>query len=183
MGAARPAPVPAVLPVRSERGGPVTGFLISIGAIVVFFGLLAVACGACTSNSKDKGHSLGRIELIRHERSGDDGGCDDSGCNDYGNHGNQRRCQGDQCRGSFSPGPFDRSPIDFSNSCISLDCSGRDKGDKKQPPDQGQKPTSLTDPRKLPAVVAQIAKAGLDMGQLFATTTIKFVETLFTALA
>lgn len=46
-----------------------------------------------------------------------------------------------------------------------------------------QKPASLTDPRKLPAVIAQIAKSGLDMGQLFATTTIKFVEDLFTALA
>jgi hypothetical protein len=86
-------------------------------------------------------------------------------------------------RGAFSPGPFDRSPIDFSNSCISLDCSGRDEGGKKKEPPKGQQPSSLTDPRKLPSVIAQIAKAGLDMGQLFATTTIKFVETLFTALA
>lgn len=167
--------------MRSERGGVIWGFLAAIGLIVV---LMVIFFSACFSNvgATPAHRTLGRIELIRHERGGND--CDDSGCNDYGNHGNQRRCQGDQCRGSFSPGPFDRSPIDFSNSCISLDCSGRDKGDKKQPPpDEGQKPASLTDPRKLPAVVAQIAKAGLDMGQLFATTTIKFVETLFTALA
>jgi hypothetical protein len=169
-----------VVLVGRERGGAVYGLLAAIGFVVVAMAIIFAVC-VSTTGAAPTHHSLGRIQLIRHERGGND--CDDSGCNDYGNHGNQRRCQGDQCRGSFSPGPFDRSPIDFSNSCISLDCSGRDKGDKKQPPDQGQKPTSLTDPRKLPTVIAQITKSGLDLGQLFATGTIKFVEDLFTALA
>ena len=38
-------------------------------------------------------------------------------------------------RGSFSPGPFDRSPMDLRDNCISLDCSGRDQDDKKEPRD------------------------------------------------
>lgn len=169
-----------------ERGGPVTGFLIAVGAIVVFFGLLAVACGACAHDGSDKGHSLGRVQLVGYDRGGDDGSCDDSGCNDYGNHGNQRRCQGDNCRGSFSPGPFDRSPIDFSNSCISLDCSGRDKGDKKQPPpDGGQQPKQLFPPS--PAGVRDFVlgtvKSSIELGKVFADTTITFVENLMLGLA
>jgi hypothetical protein len=125
-------------------------------------------------------------------RAYDDGG-------DYGNGNDQRRChrsEGD-CRGSFSPGPFDRSPIDFSNSCISLDCSGREKDDKKKPPQEPKggvaclvpvpfhcdQPAQLTNPAKLPAVIQSIVKSGFDLGKLFADGTITFVEDLFQALA
>jgi hypothetical protein len=111
------------------------------------------------------------------DRYGNDGG-------DYGNGNDQRRCHESQnCRGSFSPGPFDRSPVDVHDNCVSLDCSGSAKDGKKQPPAQGHQTTSLTDPTKLPQVIVTIIKSGLDMGQLFATTTIKFVEDLFVALA
>lgn len=74
----------------------------------------------------------------------DQGRCYDDGYCDGGGSDNNRGYDGGQGdnensrrrnRGAFSPGPFDRSPIDFSNSCISLDCSGREKNrdDRKQP--------------------------------------------------
>jgi hypothetical protein len=84
-------------------------------------------------------HLLGRIVLVSHDY---DDGYDDGGGGGYdyddggqGNGNDQRKCyRGENCRGSFSPGPFDRSPIDFSDSCISLDCSGREKKDDKKAP-------------------------------------------------
>lgn len=117
------------------------------------------------------------------------GRCDgrEGTCND------QRHCaenEGDctDNHRSFSP-TFDKSPVDHSFNfsptiCLpGSTCNTGGDDQKKPPPDQGQKPTSLTDPRKLPMVIAQITKSGLDLGQLFADGTIKFVEGLFTALA
>jgi hypothetical protein len=108
--------------MESERGGPMAGFFFAIAAIIICFGLLAVACGACS----DTNNSLGRPELVSHHDDRDGNSGYDGGEND------QRRCQGDNCRGSFSPGPFDRSPIDIHDNqvCISPDCSSR-KDDKK----------------------------------------------------
>lgn len=118
--------------------------------------------------------------VFEHKTLAYDDGRDDDGNSggDYGNGNDQRHCHESQnCRGSFSPGPFDRSPVDIHDNCISLDCGGYEKKPG------GQKPASLTDPTKLPQAITAIVKAGLDMGQLFADGTIKFVESLFTALA
>lgn len=66
-----------------------------------------------------------------------DDDCDDRDGDGYsgGDYGHNRRDDRNRNRGAFSPGPFDRSPVDFSNSCISLDCSGREKrrDDSEQP--------------------------------------------------
>lgn len=169
--------------MASERGGPVAGFFLAIGALVIFFGLLAVSCGACTSSSHK---SLGKIQLVAYqddrERCDSDQDCSDQSYDGQWSNEDHNRNR-NRNRGAFSPGPFDRSPVDVHDNqvCISPDCSHHGD-DKKQPP-KGQQPSSLTDPRKLPSVIAQIMKSGLDMGQLFATTTIKFVENLLTALA
>lgn len=72
-------------------------------------------------------------------------------------------------RGAFSPGPFDRSPVDFSNSCISLDCSGRDKGEKKNPPpkaSQHDRPSEMiTNPAKLIQFPITIVEMSFDFAQ------------------
>lgn len=80
----------------------------------------------------------------RGDRSGyDDGGgydeCDANGdCGDqsYDQWRNEDRNRNrNRNRGAFSPGPFDRSPIEMHDVCISIDCSGREKKDRKdQPP-------------------------------------------------
>jgi len=112
----------------------------------------------------------------------DDGRDDDGNSGgEQGSGNDQRHCHESQnCRGSFSPGPFDRSPVDVHDNCVSLDCSGRDPS-KKPPPSQGK--ASLTDPTKLPTVVAGIIKSGLDLGRMFADGTITFVENMLLALA
>jgi hypothetical protein len=126
-------------------------------------------------------------------------GYDDGGENGNGN--DSRRCDraAQNCRGSFSPGPFDRSPVDASHNQICVmpnSCSsqGKDKPPADQQPKSlgclvpvpyhcDPKPASLTNPSKLPSAIASIAKAGLDLGRLFADGTITFIETMFTALA
>jgi hypothetical protein len=93
----------------TERGGATAGFFYAIAAIILCFGLLAVACGTCTNHD-----SLGPVaSRYHHDDDGDD--CQSGGC---GN--DQRRCSdaGDNCRGSFSPGPFDRSPVEISGNTI-----------------------------------------------------------------
>lgn len=154
--------------MRSNRGGAIYGFLAAIGVIVV---LMAIFFSACFSNvGAVPRRSLGRVELIRHDRCrhdrcGDRYGDGDSsngntGYDGEGGHGGDQGDAGhDQCHS-------------FCNNIIVI-----------PDPTKKDQPKSLTDPRKLPQVIAQIAKSGLDMGQLFATTTIKFVEDLFTALA
>lgn len=116
-----------------ERGGVAGGFLTVVLAIFIFIALLFGACAVCFNDGDDNGHSLGRVELVRHDRQGDDNG------GEYGNGNDNRRCHGRGCRGSFSPGPFDRSPVDIHDNCVSLDCSG--EGGKHPPADQ--QPESL----------------------------------------
>lgn len=172
----------------SERGGPVAGFFWAVGAVILFFGLLAVACGACTDNDN---RSLGRLQLVSH-RGDDNGG-------EYGNGNDNRRCRGDQCRGSFSPGPFDRSPVDVHDNCISLDCGGSQKKDQP-PPEQepqsvaclvpapfhcDQKPEQLfpPSPAGIRDFVVSTVKSGIELGRVFSDVTITFVENLMVGLA
>lgn len=90
----------------------------------------------------------------------------------------------DRNRGAFSPGPFDRSPIDFSHSnfCISLDCSGRDQD--RPPPSEGR-PQQLFPPSAdgIRNFVTSTVQAGIEMGRLFADTTITFVSNLLVGIA
>lgn len=115
-----------------KQRGQVLPLMVGIVVVLVLavIGLMAV----CTPGEDD--HGLGVVQLVSHHQDygDDDGYGNGSSGGDYGNGNDQRRrCEeGAQCRGSFSPGPFDRSPIDFSNSCISLDCSGRDKKDDRR---------------------------------------------------
>lgn len=168
-----------------ERGGAPAGFLWTAVAILVFFGLLGVACGACF-NDDDHRDSLGRVELIRHDRGGDDYGNDDGGR--YGNDNDNRRCRGNNCRGSFSPGPFDRSPVDIHDNCISLDCGGQDRpppGGGTEPPAGAFTPESLfpPTPQGIRDFVLNTVKAGIELGRVFSDVTITFVENLLVGLA
>lgn len=72
-------------------------------------------------------HDSGRCDYDECENGGQYGRRNGDG-SDYGGN---RRDDRNRNRGAFSPGPFDRSPIDFTNACISLDCSGRDDGKKR----------------------------------------------------
>lgn len=122
--------------------------------------------------------------LISHERDcwdDDCGGQNSSG----GDYGHNRRDDRNRNRGAFSPGPFDRSPVDFSNSCISLDCSGRDEGRRRGQPPPEERTQSLFPPsfEGVKSFVLATIKSGIEMGRLFAETTITFVENLLFGIA
>jgi hypothetical protein len=112
---------------------------------------------------------------------------------DYGSYDRNRNRN--RNRGAFSPGPFDRSPLDFRNACISLDCSNRDRDPESRRDDQRdgereQRPGVVTPQSLFPptpdgirAFVVNTIKGGIEMGRLFAETTIKFVEDLMVGIA
>lgn len=148
-----------------------------------------------------------------HDRGGDDGYCyEEEQCEGYGygDGGDRSRQDYDQWnnedhnrnrnrnRGAFSPGPFDRSPLDFRNACISLDCSGRNKDDEQRQDerrDRRNEPqiilarTSNTQslfppsPGAVKDFVVNTIKAGIELGKLFAETTISFVENIMVGIA
>lgn len=163
--------------------------LAIIIGIVFLAGVLVAGCVALV-NDED---SLGRVELVSHEYrdggdcewEGDCGGQYSSG----GDYGHNRRDDRHRNRGAFSPGPFDRSPVDFSNSCISLDCSGRDEGRRRRrdepPPDDPQRTQSLFPPTPdgIKQFVLTTIQAGIELGRLFADTTITFVSNLLVGIA
>lgn len=161
------------------RGHERVGMLAITIGIVALIGLLSV----CTGGEDDQ--SLGRLELVSHERDrcyGDECYDQGDGAGGYGSdYGHNRRDDRNRNRGAFSPGPFDRSPVDFSNSCISLDCSGREK-DR----DEGRRPASLF-PVPTPDGVRQFVLAtiegGIGLGKLFANATIDFVSSLMVGIA
>ena len=148
--------------VRDERGGAIWGFLSAIGLVVVLLAILFAACFNSATGQTVQHRSLGRPVLVRHDRpcraDCDDGGGNGASGGDYGHgkNGDQGDAGHDQCHS-------------FCNNVIVV-------------PDPTA-PKQLTNPSKLPAVIQSIIKGGLDLGQLFATGTIKFVEDLFTALA
>lgn len=103
-------------------------------------------------------------------------------------------------RGAFSPGPFDRSPLDFRNACISLDCSnhGRDDEQKRDDRDDQRRDeqprvvlarSSNTQslfppsPEGIKNFVLSTIKSSIELGRLFADTTITFVENLMFGIA
>ena len=162
------------------------GIGVIILLVLAFIGLLAV----CTPGEDD--HTLGKIQLVSHEyRDGGDceweGDCGD-GYYSGGDYGHNRRDDRNRNRGAFSPGPFDRSPVDFSNSCISLDCSGRerDRRDRERPPpDEPMVTQSLFPPsfESVKSFVLSTIKSSIELGRLFADTTITFVENLMFGIA
>lgn len=122
----------------------------------------------------------------------------DSSRQDYDQWNNEDRNRNrNRNRGAFSPGPFDRSPLDFRNACISLDCSNRGKDDEQrrdEDRDRGgrgpmlavaQAPQSLfpPSPDAIRAFVVNTVKAGIELGKLFAETTISFVENIMVGIA
>lgn len=149
--------------------------------VLAMIGLFAL----CNNNDNDL-HSMGPVLVSHHYDGDDDGYGNGSSGGEYGNGNDQRRrCEeGAQCRGSFSPGPFDRSPIDFSNSCISLDCSGRDRdrGDRR-PPEQRMSLFPFPTPGGLQKFVLSTVEAGIGLGRLFANATIDFVSSLMVGIA
>lgn len=180
-----------------QRGGVAGGMLTVVLAIFIFVALLFGACAVCVND--DDHDSLGRVQLLahHHDDQGDDYGDGDG--SRQGNGNRQGRCRGDQCRGSFSPGPFDRSPVDVHDNCVSLDCSGEGG---KHPPAGGQQPESLgcavpvpfhcdpaptslfpPSPGAVRDFVVNTIKAGIELGQLFANTTISFVENIVIGIA
>lgn len=159
---------------------------ILMGVILAVFvaGLLVAGCVALV-NDED---SLGWIQLVSHEYR-DGGDCDWEGnCGDGsysgGDYGHNRRDDRNRNRGAFSPGPFDRSPIDFSDSCISLDCSGREKKDRRdEPPPEQASLFPVPTPGGVQKFVLSTIEAGIGLGRLFANATIDFVSSLMVGIA
>lgn len=144
----------------------------------------------------DDGDRYGRDNGDGYYRDGGD--CDSNGdCGehdyrqDYGSY-DRNRNRG-RNRGAFSPGPFDRSPLDFRNACISLDCSNRDKRDDQQRRDddrdrRADEPMATESlfppsPEGIKNFVVSTAKSSIELGRLFAETTITFVENLMIGIA
>jgi hypothetical protein len=167
-------------------------------ALIILIGLavlLLLGLGVCTDalfHDEDEPDDLGHAPIVRisHERDCDDwnGGCGDQ-YSSGGDYGHNRRDDRNRNRGAFSPGPFDRSPVDFSNSCISLDCSGRDDGRRRRgdepPPAEPMVTQSLFPPsfEGVKAFVLSTIKSSIELGRLFADTTITFVENLLFGIA
>lgn len=175
----------------ADDGSVPLALIILIGLAV----LLLLGLGVCTDalfHDEDEPDDLGqaRIVLISHERDCDDwnGECGE-GSYSGGDYGHNRRDDRNRNRGAFSPGPFDRSPVDFSDSCISLDCSGRDDGrrrrDDEPPPDEPMVTQSLFPPsfEGVKTFVLSTIKSSIELGRLFADTTITFVENLLFGIA
>jgi len=106
---------------------------------LVAVAMLGVACEDEGEELEEEIDSLGRIELVSHEYDCDpdwgECGYDDGGNRYY----NGRRSRGgNDNRGgrNVSPGPFDDSPIRMENVCISLDCSGRERGEEPPPEEE-----------------------------------------------
>jgi len=131
--------------------------------------------------------------------------CYEGDCYDqeYDQWNSDQRNHNRRNRGAFSPGPFDRSPIEMHDVCISLDCSsGREdrerddrRGGRMEPMSLGcavpvpfhcdPKPASLFPPsfEGVKSFVLATIKSGIEMGRLFADTTITFVENLLFGIA
>lgn len=171
--------------------------LVFIIGMIFLAGVFVAACVAVVNDDDD---SLGRIEFVSHRDC--DPSWDDCGDNDYRqDYGSEDRNRNrHRNRGAFSPGPFDRSPIEMHDVCISLDCSdGRDKdrrdGDGGQHPKAAclapvpfhcdPAPASLFPPSPdgIRAFVVSTIRAGVEMGRLFADTTISFVANLLVGIA
>jgi hypothetical protein len=165
-----------------------------VAGLALTVALLAGGAGPAHASHRDR---------CRYEDCGDRYG--DGYSQDYdGQWSNEDRNRNrNRNRGAFSPGPFDRSPVDVHDNCVSLDCSGSGDGQKKQPaptapqPKQSvgclvpvpwhcdQRPAQLFPPTPsgLRDFVVNTVKAGIEMGRLFADTTITFVSNLLVGMA
>lgn len=162
--------------------------LAVIIGVIFLAGVLVAGCVALVNDDD----TLGRVQLVSHEYR-DGGDCEwegDCGGQDYDQWNNEDRNRNrNRNRGAFSPGPFDRSPVDFSNSCISLDCSGRDEGRRRRdepPPDEPQTTQSLfpiPTPDGIRQFVLSTIEAGIGLGRLFANATIDFVSSIMVGIA
>lgn len=114
---------------------------------VVGFVVVALVVGTCVACNDDDDNSLGRIQLVNHERSQcyEDEGCYDerggdrgdySGDQDYDQWNSDQRNHNRRNRGAFSPGPFDDSPVDaFNNVCMpGATCNYDDRQRRDEPP-------------------------------------------------
>lgn len=111
----------------------------------------------------------------RHEQSR----CHDEDCDDSRGSGNGNRgYDGEGGRSGDTDQRGDRNCRNVCGNTIIVPMPGQND----QPPPEKQR-VSLTNPAELPKVVAQIIQSALDMGRLFADTTIKFVSDLLVGLA
>ena len=166
------------------------GILVAILVILVLamVGLFAI----CTD---DDDQALGlRLIAATGPAYHDGGDCDPEwdDCGDYDQRYDQwnnedRNRNRNRNRGAFSPGPFDRSPVEMHDVCISLDCSsGRDDRRRRdESPPEEARTQSLFPPsfEGVKAFVLSTIKSGIEMGRLFAETTITFVENLLFGIA
>jgi hypothetical protein len=172
---------------RLEDGSVPLALIILIGLAVVLMAGLAV-CSDALFEDEDEVDDLGlrstySVVLVSHERDdcyGQD--CRDGGSGDEGDYRDDNR------RAGISPGPFDRSPVDFRDNRVTIcfpfaNC--RQAGEEADQPPPEQRTQSLFPPsfEGVKTFVLSTIKSGLEMGRLFAETTITFVENLLFGIA
>ena len=166
-----------------DTGSVPLALIILVALAVVLMAGLAV-CSDALFEDEDEPDDLGiRVELISHER--DD--CYGYECREGGS-GNEGEYRDDNRRAGISPGPFDRSPVDFRDNRVTIcfpfaNC--RQAGEEADQPPPEQRTQSLFPPsfEGVKAFVLSTIKSSLEMGRLFAETTITFVENLLFGIA
>lgn len=154
--------------------------LVFVIGIIFAAGMLVAGCIALV-NDEDSIGPAPPFRFVSHERDCWDGDCGQN----YDQWRNEDRNRNrDRNRGAFSPGPFDRSPVEMHDVCVSLDCSGRDRDDRDRSREEVA-PMSLFPPTPdgIRQFVVSTIKSGVEMGRLFAETTIAFVENLLIGIA
>lgn len=157
---------------RMQDGSIPLALLILIGLAV----LLLLGLGVCTDalfHDEDESNDLGfRVELVSHERARCDDGYDCDNGDDWG--GGSDGNSGGEYEGGRSgdQGDGDGQCRNFCNITVPT-------------PGGGEQPQSLFPPT--PDAVRQFVlatvKAGIELGRLFADTTITFVSNLLVGIA
>jgi len=142
-----------------QRGQVVIALVVAI-LFLAFIGLLAV----CTPGEDD--HSLGRIQLVNHERSR----CDDYDCDD-----GYRGCDE---RGCYDDGPPDDRDRGGKQTCF-MACYITVPGlpGQDQPPPRERVSLFPPTPDKIIGGIQVMADAGMKLGNTIAQLTIDFVVT------
>lgn len=153
-----------------DQAGQV-GIILGVGIVILvlaLIGLLAV----CTPGENDHGDSLGRVQLISHDR----GGCyDEYDCDDYGRRGCDER-------GCYEEGPPDDRDRGGKQTCFMacyITVPGVPGMGGDQPPPRERASLFPPTPDKIIGGIQVMGDAGIKLGSTIAQLVIDYVVTVF----
>jgi hypothetical protein len=150
---------------RRQRGQVLIGLAVAIGFLALI-GLLAV----CTPGEND--HSLGRLEFVSHDYECQSHECGGGDGDNWG--GGSDGNSGGDYEGGRSGDNDQRGDHNCRNFCFyGVPLPGQQQPQSLFPPT----PAGIRD------FVLAVMKSGIEMGRLFADTTITFVSNLLVGLA